>query len=686
MRLPFIRYNPPKTVRTVTEFRGIDEREVISDREFAAQKNMGSLAYPAAAPRPARSEALEEFDKPHGLYWKNHLFWIDGTKCYYNGEEISGMEVTDSDKQIVGMGAYIIVFPDKAIFNTATGEVTAIEATYTQYDTITFRELGTDSPSTKITAAGIGEVFRQYDGVKIDGVDDEAFRLDGGPVTKVISEIGTDYIVVTAPIQTVSVGDVTITAEDGQTRIDGPDGFLVGDRVSVIGCYDDDLNVTDVAVEDVGAGSILIDAAFPEREYTQSSPMTFEEYYAGSGNTKVSASDLAETFHQGDVVTISGCTKAAYNGSHNIVQAGTGWFTIAGFPGALMQSSGITIERTAVTQGMVTVKRVAFTQASGITISRECRDFDFVCEHDNRLWACSSLNHEIYASKLGDPTNWDVYEGISTDSYTVTVGSDGDFTGCVSHMGYVIFFKEASIHMMYGSKPSNFQLNSKTMPGVQKGCAKSIQVVDETLYYLGRDGVYSFDGAVPKKISREIESTLSDGIGCQQGGRYYLSCDKDGARALLVYDPHKGIWCQEDDLRYQFTTWGGGIGYYIADGALHTIYGEAEEKIPWMIESGDLKENSLQEKYITKAMFNFHLSAGTEVNIFFKYDDDPLWERKGTVRSSRDTTYTLPILARRCNKFRWKIEGTGPMVLLGMAVTVEGGSEINGPIQSWFRR
>ena len=73
---------------------------------------------------------------------------------------------------------------------------------------------------------------------------------------------------------------------------------------------------------------------------------------------------------------------------------------------------------------------------------------DFVIESGNRLWGCrygKALNgetvNEIYASKLGDFRNWYCFAGISTDSYTASVGTDGAFTGAVTYMGRPIFFK-----------------------------------------------------------------------------------------------------------------------------------------------------------------------------------------------------------------------------------------------------
>lgn len=78
--------------------------------------------------------------------------------------------------------------------------------------------------------------------------------------------------------------------------------------------------------------------------------------------------------------------------------------------------------------------------AETLTISRDVPDMDFICENENRLWGCKE--DTIYSSKLGDPFNWNVFDGLSTDSYAVNVGSAGDFTACCSYLGYPVFFKE----------------------------------------------------------------------------------------------------------------------------------------------------------------------------------------------------------------------------------------------------
>ena len=619
------------------------------------------------------------------------MFWVDGTKCYYDGNEVSGLTVTDDKKTLVGMGAYICIFPDKKVYNTATGEIKAVDASYTQSGTITFKELSTDSVFTKITAAGIDDIFKQYDGVKINGVADDTFVLDGDGVTKVITEIGDDYIVVTAALQKAFSGAIEILASGSSTRINGTDiqnTFAVNDQVKLTGCHDDGLNVKDKVVTSKGTNYIIINSAFPARTFSQGGALTIGPYYSGSDKTKISGVNLNTIFHQGDVVTISGCSNSSVNGSHEIVQAGTDYILIdLTLSSTFTQNSGVTITRTKAKYTGAAVKRTAFTRASGITIKRESQNFDYVCELDNRLWACNSEKHEIYASKLGDPTNWNCFEGISTDSYAVTVGSDGPFTGCVAHSGHVLFFKEGTVHMMYGDRPSNFALQTTSGPGVREGCADSIEIVNETLFYVGRNGVYSFDGSIPQKVSDNIEDELTEAVSTQEDGYYYLSCKMDGVQTLLCYDPRLRIWDKEDDTEFLYACYGEGKGYYISSAnTLCTVTGDDTEVIDWMLESGDIKEGSITEKYVGKLLFNFWLAKDTVATIYISCDGSPMWVRKGSITSDKDTTYQIPITPQRCNKYRYRIKFHGDGKLISSARYVEGGTELNGTIHHGYRR
>ena len=131
----------------------------------------------------------------------------------------------------------------------------------------------------------------------------------------------------------------------------------------------------------------------------------------------------------------------------------------------------------------------AFSQDEKITFERRIPDMDFVTQCNNRIWGCSSAKHEIYACKLGDPTNWFCYMGLASDSYAATIGSEGVFTGACTHGGYVLFFKDGMMHKVYGTQPSNFQVTEVFCRGVQGGSERSLVSINGYLYYKSRWGV-----------------------------------------------------------------------------------------------------------------------------------------------------------------------------------------------------
>ena len=324
----------------------------------------------------------------------------------------------------------------------------------------------------------------------------------------------------------------------------------------------------------------------------------------------------------------------------------------------------------------------SFTQASGLAIKRTVPDMDYVFENSNRIWGCSSANHEIYASKLGDPTNWNAFESISTDSYAVTVGSDGNFTGCLSHMGYPLFFKEDTIHKIYGDKPSNFQVTTLSPArGIAKGCSNTACVVNETLLYVARNGVCSYDGAYPESVSDALEGMrFTAGTAGQHDGKYYASLqNSDGVWGLYVYDLKKSLWHREDDLHLLYMAYGEGELYCIdASGNLFTITGNRPELIEWAIESGDMLEGTIEYKYIRKLLFHLVLDAGSEIDVFLSYDDRPEWVKMNTFTAKVYRSHILPVIPERCQKYRYRLEGKGNAKLIAISKYIGYGSDIHG--------
>ena len=171
-------------------------------------------------------------------------------------------------------------------------------------------------------------------------------------------------------------------------------------------------------------------------------------------------------------------------------------------------------------------------------------------------------------------------------------------------MGYVLFFKEDTIHKVYGDKPSNFQINTSfPVRGVAKGCEKTACVVNETLLYVSRSNVCSFDGAYPESVSDALaEVRFQGGVAGQHNGKYYASLqDVSGQWNIYVYDLKKGMWHKEDDMQALFMAYGEGQLYCVdSTGKLFTISGSRDEQIEWMLESGDQLDGSVEYKFLKR--------------------------------------------------------------------------------------
>ena len=343
------------------------------------------------------------------------------------------------------------------------------------------------------------------------------------------------------------------------------------------------------------------------------------------------------------------------------------------------------------------VRAVYQQETATVTIKREAPDMDYICECGNSLWGCSSAKHEIYGSKLGDPTNWRSYLGISTDSYAATVGSEGDFTGVISYMGYVHFWKEDRCHRLYGTRPENFQLYELPVRGVKTGCGKSLCVVNGILYYVHRDGVMAFDGSSPVCISDVLgDMQLSNAVAGSHGNKVYLCAnikatvpavgELDGRR-LLVMDTSRGLWHMETGvgaIAFASTPEG---DFLLTDDLLMTIDGaesrysqpgmglEREEEIDWTGVTGDHGEDSPYQKWLKKIIFRIKSERGSRLNIDIMYNGDGLWQRAMSYEAEGKHSTSLPIRTKRCDHYRLRFSGRGRILILSSAKVYDEGSE-----------
>lgn len=330
----------------------------------------------------------------------------------------------------------------------------------------------------------------------------------------------------------------------------------------------------------------------------------------------------------------------------------------------------------------------AYTQTVGsVKVERSIPRMDYVCESNNRLWGCyygmsenGTLN-EIYACKLGDFRNWHCFMGLSTDSYMVSVGTDGPFTGAIAHLGYPLFFKETCIHKVYGTYPANYQTQVTTCRGVQRGSWRSLVVVNETLFYRSRQDVCAYDGSLPVGVSAQlgVEDYYHSAIAGAYGSKYYISMMVGDERRMFVYDTARGVWHRETPLPV--------VGFAALDDSLLALTNDSvvdmtgnagtpsEVAVKWSATSGLIGYEMIDQKYVSR--FNFRIKPETLSNVRFEiqYDSDGMWHMLGAMRPRSTNAFILPIVPRRCDHFSIRLSGDGAVKIYSMSKIIEQGSD-----------
>lgn len=324
-----------------------------------------------------------------------------------------------------------------------------------------------------------------------------------------------------------------------------------------------------------------------------------------------------------------------------------------------------------------------------ITVSRKMPVMDFVIENDNRLWGCrygqnnkGEVVNELYACKLGDFRNWNCYMGISTDSYAVSLGSDGQFTGAITHAGYPIFFKENCMHKVYGQIPANFQVQTTACRGVQKGCSRSLAIVNEILYYKSQHAICAYDGSLPAEISYSLgDVQYCNAVAGAHGNKYYVSMQNatSGEWDFLVYDTAKGMWHKEDNLQAaQLCSCRDELYCSLPDGKIITILGSGEayeENVAWMAQTGIINASLPERQYLQRISIRMILEPGSQVSILVQYDSCGEWENLGNMVGSNLRSFTFPVRPRRCDHLRLRIDGVGKAMIFAITKTISGGSD-----------
>ena len=583
----------------VDTFKGYNHNLRIGYGEFFDMKNMTSDHYPVLSPRGKRGVyASGNFT---GMIEKDSLCYVDGTTFYINGYPVE-MELTNEPKQLISMGAYVIIMPDKKWINTKCW--------------ISEDEFDTEN--------GCGNIDAEFE----------------------------------------TAGAVSFTL----CRMDGSD-------------YSDE-NIPTDEPGDPDNMDLWID--------TSSTPHSLKQWSESSGMwvtvpttyVKIASPGIDAAFEKYDGITISGLKETLHDHLDGKVIEDTSDL-------AALEGAAVVWEKGEGFIVVVGILDTVKTISDPITISRKMPAMDFIVESENRLWGCKygeanngEVVNEIYASKLGDFKNWNCYMGLSTDSYTASCGTDGQFTGAITHMGYPLFFKENCVHKVYGNYPANFQIQTTACRGVQKGCHKSLAIVNETLLYKARNAVCAYDGSLPTEVSYALgNEAYSDAVGGSHGNKYYISMkDVTGEYNLFVYDIAKGMWHKEDNLQVDSFCSCSGEMYAISNGEIITMLGSYEpdsNPVEWMVQTGEIGISSPDMKYISRITVRMSMDIGSEVRFYAQYDFSEEWEHLFSMQGTSLRSFSLPIRPKRCDHMKLRIEGEGMVKIYSITKTIEQGSELS---------
>ena len=399
---------------------------------------------------------------------------------------------------------------------------------------------------------------------------------------------------------------------------------------------------------------------------TAASPAVLKEWSAASNlwaavetaYVRIEAPGIGVPFRQYDGVTLSGAE--ALDGANVIWQAGSDFAVVSG-----------------VLEGQKHMR--------GLVLSRTVPEMDYVIECGNRLWGCRAGTdrlgnpvNEIYASKLGDFRNWNCFMGLSTDSYAVTVGTQGPFTGAITYLGNPLFFKEDCLYKIYGSYPAAFHVQSTACRGVAQGGGESLAIVGETLFYKSPMGVCAYDGSLPAEVGRNLGfDPLEGGVGAGFGGKYFLSLQEHtGTDALYVYDKLLGQWHRETGFgARQMVSHAGKLYGLDKNGGLWLLRGgKSRARVKWMARTGRISGWDGKRMVLKSLELQLLLANRARMDISVRYDDRGAWERIGTLTGS-DRRFLLPIRPKPCSHLELLLEGEGDVRLLSLTrVLRQGGT------------
>lgn len=222
-------------------FRGYDHNPRGPEGSFYEMQNMTGRDFPVISTRPFRT-VLRQLTAPAGCVARDELAVVDGPDLIYGDTVVELGLSPEGPKQMISMGAYLLIWPDKKYVNTqdlsdrgsmenstavsGTITVTLCQADGGAYTVQTVSATAPDNPDNgdlwldisaaelpvlkewnaasgmwvqipttylKFAATGVGSGFSLFDGVTFSGLSDSLAGFNG---SHVVYGVGADYLII----------------------------------------------------------------------------------------------------------------------------------------------------------------------------------------------------------------------------------------------------------------------------------------------------------------------------------------------------------------------------------------------------------------------------------------------------------------------------------------------------------
>lgn len=306
-------------------------------------------------------------------------------------------------------------------------------------------------------------------------------------------------------------------------------------------------------------------------------------------------------------------------------------------------------------------------------------DLAYVIEWNNRLWGVSNEDNTVYACKLGDPTNWQYYQGTSIDSFYAQQGTDEVWTGSAAYSAHLIFFKQNSMCKIYGTSPSSYQVVNAKVFGCEEGSSKSIVVLNDVVFYKSTLGIMAYEGGTPYSIGEKLNTKFKNVVSGTDGIKYYASVElEDGSHEVFVLDVEKALWHKEDNKTFRDTCTLDGRMYFIDadDDKVYVTNPETPTEsrlMKWSAVFGPFDEYVEDRKIYSRLSLRFLAKPKAIVKVFIKMDQGE-WETVGEYAYTETGGETIPIVPRRCDRYSIRIDGMGECEIKSLTRRVRRGT------------